>query len=527
MARPALKEEKMSHRARAFPRMTSAALLGMLLLASPQVSANSGGIAGYSGKTITTCLNCHIGNTLNQTSISGPTFLKPGIQGTYSFSLGFAFQAQNGGLNIAAQSGLLAVDPTESLTTKLSGLELVHSKPKPAGIGMGFSWKFRWTAPSTAGTYTLYGAGVTGNGNSAATGDNNGKTTLIVTVGLCQNNADCNDSDICTYDACVKGSCTHTKVANCCNTAADCNDGNACTNDACNNFHQCTHSTVAGCCSADSQCADNNVCTLDTCDLSTHKCQSAPISECCTGLGTIQCNDGNKCTVDGCNLATNTCTHLVQTGCCKADADCVDTNPCTTDACNLGTGICLNTKTAGCCLSAADCNDKNGCTKDSCVANLCVNAAVPGCCSADSQCVDTDPCTSDACLNNQCTHTSIPGCKPDTGPTPPKDGGPAVDGKPAGDGPKADAPAPSGDGPKPDAPVPSGDGPAPGDGKLPTEAAWPGTDSGVAGDVGGTAPAESGGCCRVSDAGADASSGLPALLLVGALLGLAFRRRRR
>ncbi|MFZ5785411.1 MAG: choice-of-anchor V domain-containing protein, partial [Acidobacteriota bacterium] len=162
--------------------------LGALVLAhlAPVTAlANSTGLVGYSGKAGATCSTCHQGATvLLQTQFTGPAFLKPGATGSYTFILGYYFQSQNAGLGVAAQAGTLAVDPGEP-TTKLVNQELVHSQPKSlSGPGIaGYSWKFSWTAPSAAGSYTLFGAGIASNNNKLSTGDANGKATFVVTVG--------------------------------------------------------------------------------------------------------------------------------------------------------------------------------------------------------------------------------------------------------------------------------------------------------------------------------------------------------
>ena len=301
----------------------------------------------------------------------------------------------------------------------------------------------------------------------------------------CVADADCNDSDVCTADACVAGCCENTfntepcddgapctsgdtcdGAGNCAGTPecvadADCNDSDACTTDACvagcceNTFNtepcddddSCTSGDTCdgagNCvgppeCVADADCNDNDVCTTDAC-----------VAGCCENtFNTEPCDDGDACTSgDTCDGAGN-CAGTPE---CVADADCADSDACTTDACVAG--CCENTfNTEPCddddpctsgdtcdgagncagtpeCLAAADCNDNDVCTADACVAGCCENtfntepcddddactsgdtcdgagncAGTPEC-VADADCNDTDACTTDACVAGCCEST--------------------------------------------------------------------------------------------------------------------------
>jgi hypothetical protein len=44
------------------------------------------------------------------------------------------------------------------------------------------SWEFTWQAPTQPGVYTLYGAGLSANGNGTKDGDDSNLTTLNVAV---------------------------------------------------------------------------------------------------------------------------------------------------------------------------------------------------------------------------------------------------------------------------------------------------------------------------------------------------------
>lgn len=81
----------------------------------------------------------------------------------------------------------------------------------------------------------------------------------------CDTNADCNDGNVCTADACPGpvSECVFAPVPGCCLTKADCDDGNACTVDTCTN-NACVN--LNECCETDADCHDDEaVCTSDKC----------------------------------------------------------------------------------------------------------------------------------------------------------------------------------------------------------------------------------------------------------------------
>ena len=101
---------------------------------------------------------CHGANptTSVNVAINGPASLAPGQQGSYTLTVsGGPLQAA--GTNIAASGGTLA---TADGSLSLSSGELTHTSPKaPSGGTVTFNFKF--TAPASPGTVTLYA-----NGNS-------------------------------------------------------------------------------------------------------------------------------------------------------------------------------------------------------------------------------------------------------------------------------------------------------------------------------------------------------------------------
>jgi len=121
-----------------------------------------------------------------------------------------------------------------------------------------------------------------------------------------------------------------------CTTDADCDDGDPCTAEAC---------TEVGCVSANIcvQPPDDNTTT----DVETNPCAvpGAP-ADCCTS--DADCQDGNPATVNVCDGAT--CSVTLNPDLCTSDVDCNDSEACTIEKCNAN-GVCEFTGTigAGCC----------------------------------------------------------------------------------------------------------------------------------------------------------------------------------
>jgi hypothetical protein len=180
----------------------------------------------------------------------------------------------------------------------------------------------------------------------------------------CATDADCDDSNACTTDACVAGACNSTAAANCtpCAVDANCNDGNGCTTDTC----------TAGVCGS-----------------------SAPDPSCTPCSVEADCNDGDACTADACTAGACTASPIPGCGACATDADCNDQDACTTDACVAGT--CDHTAIPDCNPSTVeDCHD--GIDNDGNGAVDCADAACandPGCQNGGGKeicgdCIDND-----------------------------------------------------------------------------------------------------------------------------------------
>ena len=161
----------------------------------------------------------------------------------------------------------------------------------------------------------------------------------------------CADLIYAAPDTCQSGVCTDTGTA-------DCDDSNICTDDACD---------PATGCSNDNQ-IDGTECAAGSCaDLiysTPHTCQTGV----CTDTGTTDCNDSDVCTADSCDGADGCAHSNAEDGTvCAGSGSCnglVFTSP---DTCQSGTCTVVGT---------VECNDQNPCTNDSCDAVAgCVNQA--------------------------------------------------------------------------------------------------------------------------------------------------------
>ena len=210
------------------------------------------------------------------------------------------------------------------------------------GVPSGASVCVPWTGLRSATSYEWYA--LVSDGVSSTTGPRLGFTTTPA----CATNAECDDDDPCTADACNGSNlCDHQAIANCCETALDCDDANVCTDDACVAL-QCSHAAHNGACSDGSACTTGDACAGGTC------VPGAPLS----------CDDTNPCTADSCSAATG-CGHVLNepAGCCTTNAQCNDGNPNTLDLCDAGT--CSHEANPSC-STDAECDDSSACTSEVC-----------------------------------------------------------------------------------------------------------------------------------------------------------------
>lgn len=147
-------------------------------------SAYQTGIVGLSGKSNGFyCKNCHAGGSLPLVALEGPTVVTPGSTSLFRFVV----TSQNAnqivaGLDVAVSGGALGSIADQGTRLQLS--EITHEAPKVNNGSGEAIFEFSWLAPEVEGTYTIYGAGVSANGNMLRTGDASARTTLDVVVGV-------------------------------------------------------------------------------------------------------------------------------------------------------------------------------------------------------------------------------------------------------------------------------------------------------------------------------------------------------
>lgn len=163
--------------ARISRKRPAVALLLLLLAMAAGLPARASD-NGFTGRTATTsggCGSCH--GTLTGTTtvvLSGPASLAPGATGNYTCVVTHtpAYSGtSHAGIDIAVKTspngstdaGTLAASGSE---LKKSGNELTHPSPKTlSGSPSTGSYGFTWTAPATAGTYTMQAISIVTNGS--------------------------------------------------------------------------------------------------------------------------------------------------------------------------------------------------------------------------------------------------------------------------------------------------------------------------------------------------------------------------
>jgi hypothetical protein len=149
--------------------LVSVFFLLVLITSSVYLYASSTGFINRTRKTgLNGCGGCHGGNnTADVTvSITGPDSVT--ISQTATYTLTITRASKNGaGFDIATRRGTLA--PVSSGMI-LSGTELTHSSNRPMTSGT-ISLQFNYTAPSTAGTDSLFATGLATNSDGSTSGD--------------------------------------------------------------------------------------------------------------------------------------------------------------------------------------------------------------------------------------------------------------------------------------------------------------------------------------------------------------------
>jgi len=149
--------------------LVSVFFLLVLITSSVYIYASSSGFVNRTRKTsLSGCGGCHGGNPTNDVSVSitGPDTVT--ISQTASYTLTITKASKNGaGFDISTRRGVLA--PVSSGMI-LSGTELTHSSNRPMTSGT-VSFQFTYTAPSTAGTDSLFATGLATNSDASTSGD--------------------------------------------------------------------------------------------------------------------------------------------------------------------------------------------------------------------------------------------------------------------------------------------------------------------------------------------------------------------
>lgn len=147
--------------------------------------ARSDGTIGLSGKNSGTyCRNCHGGGEIPSVAFSGPTAVAPGTLATFAFTVtsGDPLRQLYAGLNLAATGGTFSVPSGQGLRVELG--EVTHNEPKANDSSGQATFEVQWLAPTSPGVYTLYGSGVSANGDDLRTGDDAERTTMEIFVGV-------------------------------------------------------------------------------------------------------------------------------------------------------------------------------------------------------------------------------------------------------------------------------------------------------------------------------------------------------
>ena len=112
----------------------------------------------------------------------------------------------------------------------------------------------------------------------------------------CSTDADCDDENPCSQDACDQESlqCTYVVAPGCeCLLSTDCDDDDPCTHDTCGQEFACGHQVMPECCATDDDCDDAQPCTIDSCDVNAHQCAHTPED--------ALCDDDSDCTEHSCD----------------------------------------------------------------------------------------------------------------------------------------------------------------------------------------------------------------------------------
>jgi hypothetical protein len=144
--------------------------------------AHNTGVSGYSGSTPgITCDSCHAGGPMPTVAptvaLTGPATLATASTATYTLTL-HGVAGRVAGLDVSQTGGGTLIAGTGS---QVMMNEVTHVSPMPFSAGSA-AFSFTVSAPATAGTITLFAAGLSANGDDMESGDGTAATTLMIAV---------------------------------------------------------------------------------------------------------------------------------------------------------------------------------------------------------------------------------------------------------------------------------------------------------------------------------------------------------
>jgi len=134
--------------------VTTFAILFLLITGS--LFAYPGGVSGYTKKGSSPGCTCHTSSASSSVTLTfaGPSTLNTGETGNYTVMMTYTSNITGGGMDIAASSGTLA-----KVDSRLKVLNGELTQPSKQTGTTQLVWSFKYTAPATAGTQTLYATG--------------------------------------------------------------------------------------------------------------------------------------------------------------------------------------------------------------------------------------------------------------------------------------------------------------------------------------------------------------------------------
>jgi photosystem II stability/assembly factor-like uncharacterized protein len=258
-----------------------------------------------------------------------------------------------------------------------------------------------------------------------------GNSVFQLDIEVCENDADCDDGDACTLDACAPDD-PGAEIDGCLHGVRDCDDGNVCTDElGCDPEAGCLRAVNTAPCDDGLFCNGADVCADGTCTHPGDPCATGPecartcdeaADDCFAASGAPCTDDGNPCTADACD-GGGVCSHLpgnagascrLPAGACDLEETCTGTSAsCPLDGfqsggtpCRPATGPC---DVADACTGASPdcppdsvvpdttpCSDGDACTVgDACSAGVCSVTPVPDS-DADGFCDVVDNCAGEA-----------------------------------------------------------------------------------------------------------------------------------